>query len=140
MQGVKRRGYEVSFICERSAVCAMHLVVGQQVHVCVQPAGQCCDMVAESPCPFCLSSFHLHPPAGIKSELSVGSVKAIHSLVTRIGEEGLPFVSWVPANWREISTEQKDRSLPQHVHQPTDWEKDKGKKMWMIPWRTDTVQ
>ena len=103
-------------------------------------AGQCCDMVAESPCPFCLSSFHLHPPAGIKSELSVGSVKAIHSLVTRIGEEGLPFVSWVPANWREISTEQKDRSLPQHVHQPTDWEKDKGKKMWMIPWRTDTVQ
>ena len=68
------------------------------------------------------------------------SVKAIHSAVTRIGEEGLPFMSWVPANWREISTEQKDRNLPQHVHHPTEWGKDKGKKMWMIPWRTDTLQ
>ena len=68
------------------------------------------------------------------------SVKAIHSAVTRIGEEGLPFMSWVPVNWREISTEQKDRNLPQHVHHPTEWGKDNGKKMWMIPWRTDTLQ
>ena len=60
--------------------------------------------------------------------------------MTGVGEEGLSFLSWAPPNWREIVIEQKDRGLPQHVHQPLKGEKEEFKKIWMIPWRTETVE
>lgn len=122
------------------------------VLACTQPFGWCCRCwLSGSPHwksqpPVCVYTHmfvfpsSLPSAAGVKSQLTLRSLKAIHSSVTGIGEEGLPFLSWVPANWREISTEQKDRGLPQHVHQPTNREKDNYKKMWTIPWRTETVR
>jgi baculoviral IAP repeat-containing protein 6 len=56
---------------------------------------------------------------------------ATHSWLTSVGSEGVSFLSRPPPAWEEVSPEERDKDLPQHVH-TSDSTKNGFTKSWII--------